>query len=188
MNPSTQQNNDSYFDKCFDLLAKIGEGSYSEVFKVRSKSDGKFYAIKKSNVPYRSEFYREVCCSVIARGKFYYFIFINSLQRSLDEVRNFEIFSDNENCVTFYKAWEQNGHLYMQLELCENLESYIKTLKNVNEHFYWRVFVDILLAVKALHDHNLIHLDIKLENILIDEDGVCKLSDFGLVINEQRVR
>lgn len=51
---------DSYFDKCFDLLAKIGEGSFSEVFKVRSKEDGKLYAIKKSNTPYRSEFYREV--------------------------------------------------------------------------------------------------------------------------------
>ncbi len=57
---TAQQSSDSYFDKCFVLLAKIGEGSFSEVFKVRSKEDGKLYAIKKSNIPYRSEFYREV--------------------------------------------------------------------------------------------------------------------------------
>lgn len=57
---AAQQNSDSYFDRCFVLLAKIGEGSFSEVFKVRSKEDGKLYAIKKSNIPYRSEFYREV--------------------------------------------------------------------------------------------------------------------------------
>ncbi|KAG4071832.1 hypothetical protein HA402_005993 [Bradysia odoriphaga] len=158
-------NFDSYFDKCFDLLAKIGEGSFSEVFKVRSKEDGKLYAIKKSNTPYRSEFYRE---------------------RSLDEVRNFELFSENANCVKFYKAWEQNGYLYIQLELCESIESHMKDLKNVNEDFYWSVLVDILLAMKALHDRDLIHLDIKLDNILVDEDNVCKLSDFGLVTNEKK--
>lgn len=56
------KNSDSYFDKCFVSLEKIGEGSFSEVFKVRSKEDGKLYAIKKSNRPYRSEFYREVSC------------------------------------------------------------------------------------------------------------------------------
>lgn len=76
----------------------------------------------------------------------------------------------------------------MQLELCETIESYVKDLKNVEESFYWGVLVDILLAVKALHDRNLIHLDIKLDNILIGEDNVCKLSDFGLVINESQVK
>jgi membrane-associated tyrosine- and threonine-specific cdc2-inhibitory kinase len=75
----------------------------------------------------------------------------------------------------------------MQLELCETLESYMKDLKNVKEDFYWSVLLDILLAVKALHDRDLIHLDIKLENILIDGDNVCKLGDFGLVISTKEV-
>lgn len=34
-----------------------------------------------------------------------------------------------------------------------------------------------------MHDRNLIHLDIKLDNILITDDGVCKLADFGLVFD-----
>lgn len=119
---------------------------------------------------------------------FYSGVHCSHSQRSLDEVRNFEIFSDYENCVTFYKAWEQNGHLYMQLELCETIESYMKDLKNVKDDFYWSVLLDILLAVKALHDRDLIHLDIKLDNILIDENNVCKLSDFGLVVSEKQVR
>lgn len=75
----------------------------------------------------------------------------------------------------------------MQLELCETLESRIKNMKNINEDFYWGVLLDILLAVKALHDRDLIHLDIKLDNILIDKDNVCKLCDFGLVISAQKV-
>lgn len=76
----------------------------------------------------------------------------------------------------------------MQLELCKTIESYVKYRKNVDENFYWGVLLDILLALKALHGRNLIHMDIKLDNILIDENNVCKLCDFGLVVSEKEVR
>ena len=41
--------------------------------------------------------------------------------------------------------------------------------------------------MKHLHDHNLIHLDIKLENILVALDGRYKLGDFGLVVDVSKV-
>ena len=43
--------------------------------------------------------------------------------------------------------------------------------------------MDLLLAVEHLHDHGLIHMDIKPENIFIGRDGRAKLGDFGLVID-----
>ena len=43
-------------------------------------------------------------------------------------------------------------------------------------------------AVRHLHKHRLAHLDIKPENILIGNDGLLKLADFGLVINLGDVR
>ena len=42
-------------------------------------------------------------------------------------------------------------------------------------------------AIQHLHDNDLIHLDVKPENILLSMDGVCKLGDFGLVVNMKEV-
>lgn len=153
---------ESYFEQCFEVVDRIGEGSFGEVFKVRSKEDGQLYAVKKSLQLYRGE---------------------QSRQEKIEEVRRYEQFSEHENCITLHNAWEQNDLLYMQLELCKcNLETYVmQTNVQLSETEVWNILVDLLLAVKALHDQNLIHLDIKLENIMISEDNVCKLGDFGLV-------
>lgn len=137
------------------------------MFKVRSKEDGRLYAIKKSKKLYRGEFSR---------------------QERINEVRQHEKFSQNEHCITLYKAWEQNDLLYMQLELCKtNLEIFSLKNENISEDRIWDILVDILLALKGLHDQNLIHLDIKLENIMINADNVCKLGDFGLVMDLNQV-
>lgn len=159
---------ESYFEQCFEMLAKIGEGSFGEVFKVRSKEDGRLYAVKKSLQLYRGECYR---------------------QERLEEVRRYEQFSAHEHCITLYRAWEQNDLLFMQLELCQgSLESLLAQQKQLlPEARVWQILVDLLLGLKALHDQNLIHLDIKLDNVMIAEDNVCKLGDFGLVVDLNRV-
>lgn len=158
---------ETFFDQCFEVIAKIGEGSFGEVFKVRSKEDGRLYAIKRSIQLYRGESYR---------------------QERLEEVRRYEQFSEHDHCITLYRAWEQSDLLYMQLELCKgSLETLLAEQKFVPEARLWEILVDLLLGLKALHDQNLIHLDIKLDNVMVDENDVCKLGDFGLVIDLQRV-
>ncbi|XP_011184370.1 membrane-associated tyrosine- and threonine-specific cdc2-inhibitory kinase [Zeugodacus cucurbitae] len=158
--------NETYFEQCFTRLAKIGEGSFGEVFKVRSNEDGRMYAIKMSKELYRSENYR---------------------QERLEEVRRYEQFSGHANFVQFYRAWEQNDRLYMQMELCrESLDRYLVRRQHIPEDTIWNILLDLLLALKNLHDRNLIHLDIKLDNVLIGDDDSCKLADFGLVIDVDR--
>jgi novel protein kinase C epsilon type len=39
---------------------------------------------------------------------------------------------------------------------------------------------EITLAVQFLHQHGILHRDLKLENVLVGSDGHCKIADFGL--------
>uniref|UniRef100_A0A182JR74 Membrane-associated tyrosine- and threonine-specific cdc2-inhibitory kinase n=1 Tax=Anopheles christyi TaxID=43041 RepID=A0A182JR74_9DIPT len=154
---------ETYYEQCFEQLTKVGEGSFGEVFKVRSRTDGRLYAVKKSKTYFRSSQCRQLC---------------------LEEVRRYEQFSDHENCVKLYQAWEQDDRLYMQMELCrENLEVYAREQQHLSDERIWSILLDLLLALKSLHDRNLIHLDIKLDNILVTDDGTCKLADFGIVFD-----
>uniref|UniRef100_A0A182N4B6 Membrane-associated tyrosine- and threonine-specific cdc2-inhibitory kinase n=1 Tax=Anopheles dirus TaxID=7168 RepID=A0A182N4B6_9DIPT len=154
---------ETYYEQCFEQLTKVGEGSFGEVFKVRSRTDGRLYAVKKSKTFFRSTQSRQLC---------------------LEEVRRYEQFSDHENCVKLYHAWEQDDRLYMQMELCrENLEVFAREQQQLPDERIWSILVDLLLALKSLHDRNLIHLDIKLDNILVTDDGTCKLADFGIVFD-----
>lgn len=151
-------------------MEKLGEGSFGEVFKVRSRDDGHYYAIKKSKQFFRGEQYRSC---------------------RLEEVRRYEQFSNHEHCVTLYKAWEEDDRLFMQMELCQSsMEDFAcehaSKNKLVPESDVWSFLVDLLLALQGLHEQNLVHLDIKLDNILITEDGICKLADFGLVFDLNR--
>lgn len=158
-----ETSNELYFDQCFEVVCKLGVGSFGEVFKVRSKEDGKYYAVKRSRERFKGE---------------------SDRQRKLEEVKKHEELPKHPNCIYFIKAWEERQHLYIQTELCEtSLSNYTEQNHEVPESVVWNYLVDLIQAIKHLHDHDLIHLDIKPANIFISKDNICKLGDFGLVLN-----
>lgn len=115
-----------YYEHCFEQISKIGEGSFGEVFKVKSREDGQYYAIKISKYLFRNETYR---------------------QERLEEVRRYEEFSEHEHCVTLYKAWQQEDRLYMQMELCRSsLEAYVTENGAISESMVWSILLDLLLV------------------------------------------
>lgn len=152
-----------YFEQEFESICKIGMGSFGEVYKVKCKEDGKLYAVKRSHERFRGECDR---------------------RRKLEEVAKHETLPPHPNCVTFYRAWEERQRLYIQTELCKiSFSEYTDQHHDMMEEGIWNFLVDLLMAVKHLHDHNLIHMDIKPENIFISYDNICKLGDFGLVLD-----
>ena len=85
-----------YMEQCFEVEAKIGEGSFGEVFKARSKEDGKYYAIKRSRGAFRGT---------------------SDRKEKLGEVAKLEKMKPHPNCVEFFLAWEEKKHLYIQTEV-----------------------------------------------------------------------
>lgn len=49
---SMDLNNSTYFEREFELCTTLGQGSFGDVFKVRSRSDGQTYAIKRTKAPF----------------------------------------------------------------------------------------------------------------------------------------
>lgn len=80
------------------------------------------------------------------------------------------------NCVHFYQSWEENGRLYQQFELCEtSLADLSDKVHEFSEELMWSYLVDLLLALNHLHEHNLIHMDIKPENIFLGRVAINTL-------------
>lgn len=116
----------SYYDQCFDPVSKLGEGSFGEVYKVRSKEDGRFYAIKKTKECFRSVADRE---------------------QKVSEVRKYEKIPMHSNCIRLIQAWEQDEHVFLQMELgCQSLDVYADDNPHISESRLWNILLDVLLV------------------------------------------
>lgn len=86
------------------------------------------------------------------------------------------------NIAQVYESGEFNGNYYMVMEFCKGttLRNMLKHEKRIPEHKL-RVFADQLLsALEVAHAANIIHRDIKPDNIMVGTDNQIKLMDFGI--------
>ncbi|CEG35129.1 wee protein kinase [Plasmopara halstedii] len=163
----------NYFVDSFEKVQTIrwlGAGISADVFKVKDPLSGEFFAIKKSKQALRNERERDV----LARE-------IMILEKLTLSRHNFD------NIVRYYQAWQENEMFYLQMELCEGgtLQDLI-TMRNrelLPEYCLWNILRDIASGLKILSDYDIVHLDIKPDNIFVTEDGRLKIGDFGMAGN-----
>uniref|UniRef100_A0A7E5A0I1 non-specific serine/threonine protein kinase n=1 Tax=Panagrellus redivivus TaxID=6233 RepID=A0A7E5A0I1_PANRE len=155
---------DSYFHQAFKNIREIGRGSFGVVYSATANADGKAYAIKVSNHYYNSSARRD---------------------RALEEVRLHEFLPPHKNIVRFIMAWEERDRLYIQLELCkgQDLRQMHSSKNPVNEKQIWKWAEGFAKALKHLHENDVIHLDVKPDNMFIGFDGEVKLGDFGSAVD-----
>lgn len=140
-------------EQAFVIEAKIGEGSFGEVFRVRNREDGRRFAVKRAISKFRSEADRaaklgEVSSVPSLPGK---------AKRSCGvgvQVQKHEGLPPHPNLVGFVRAWEERGRLYIQTELCRSsLAAVSEAAHELPEPLLWQYLVDLLLAVQHLHNN-----------------------------------
>ena len=150
--------------KDFTILSIIGEGSFGKVYKAIHNKTKQEYAIKeiskldKNNQEGKTYFRRE--------------IEIMYKVHQCNIVRLFNHFEDDEYCY-FVMEYIENGHLFKQPFWIKN--------KSFPSDEVAKIMKDVIYAVYYLHNMEppIVHRDIKPENVLIDKNGVAKLTDFG---------
>ncbi|XP_019351041.1 membrane-associated tyrosine- and threonine-specific cdc2-inhibitory kinase isoform X2 [Alligator mississippiensis] len=154
---------ESFLRQCFQVLGHLGRGSFGEVYKVRSRADGRLYAVKRSVEPFRGAADRH---------------------RKLAEARRHGRVGRHPNCLGLARAWEERGQLYLQTELCPgSLLQHCEARGQPPPERRVRAWLwDLLRALQHVRVCGLVHLDVKPANVFLTARGVCKLGDFGLAL------
>ena len=150
----------------FIIEKQIGRGNFASVYLVKSKITNKVYAMKEikaerySNESQRKEVQKEI--------------------KLLDNL-------DHPHIITYFSSFSENGNFYIITEYLNggSLQDILKLAKEngrlINEEKLWDVLVQVLNGLCYLHyKKNIIHRDIKPDNILFDKDGNIKITDFGI--------
>ena len=108
-----------HFFKEFEKIEKIGEGEFGIAYRVKSKSTGQQWAVKKLKEEYKGVRDRDLRRQEVAKA-----FQICSVHEQTMNIFNMP---NSKYCVGIVEAWEEQGYLYICSELCElgNLNDYI---------------------------------------------------------------
>ena len=157
---------DNILDNRYSFISKVDSGTYGIIYTVKDiqKLDGKEYAAKIYK--FLNGVDREIEILIKVKELHNPFI-INIIDCGKGLIkRNGNIFEDKKYCILEYAPKK-------------DLLKYIAYSGKLEEKYSKVIFEKILKAVNAIHSKGIYHLDIKLQNILLDEKFEPKLSDFG---------
>ena len=147
----------------FEILKKIGNGSFSAVYKVRRKADNNIYALKKVKLLKLREKEKLAALNEVRILASIKSPFIISYKEAFIEE------SDKSLCIVMEYA--DGGDLYQKICL------YKKMNLLMEESDIWRIFIQMVKGLKILHDYKILHRDLKSANILLFNDGTAKIGD-----------
>jgi len=104
-----------------------------------------------------------------------------SRQKLMTEIRLHKSIH-HQNIVKFEHVFEDSDNVYIMLEFCQNqsMNELLKRRKNLTEFEVQCYVIQIVEALKYLHSNRIIHRDLKLGNMFLNDKMQIKLGDFGL--------
>lgn len=145
----------------FEIIKPISRGAFGRVFLAKKRITGDLFAIK---VLKKADMIRK-----------------NAVESILAE-RNILISARNPFVVRFYYSFTCRENLYLVMEYLNggDLYSLLRNIGCLGEQMAQLYIAELVLALEYLHSLNVIHRDLKPDNLLIARDGHVKLTDFGL--------
>ncbi len=107
--------------------------------------------------------------------------FREALERFLDEAKNLAQFNGRANIVNVFGYFEENNTAYYVMEFLDgiSLKDYIEKNGKMTVDVAAAVILDLLNGIGEVHEKGILHRDIAPDNIIITNDGVVKILDFG---------
>lgn len=147
--------------KRYAVLSKIGAGGMADVYKGRDQMLNRYVAIKVLKREYKEDanFVRK---------------FRSEAQAAAGLI--------HPNIVNVYDVGEDRGLYYMVMELVEGitLKEYIERKGRLSHKETISIAIQMCSGIGAAHKAEIIHRDIKPQNIIISKDGKVKVTDFGI--------
>ena len=146
----------------FDFLTVLGKGSFGRVCKVRDKKIGTLYA-----------------CKVLQKAALVKESQIRNVSREKSLLLNIR----HPYIVKLHAAFQTRGRLFLLFDFLSGGELFLHMTKcpkghfsEVRAQFY---IAEVSLAIQHLHSNNIVHRDLKAENLVLDAEGHVVLTDFG---------
>ncbi|KIM25538.1 hypothetical protein M408DRAFT_26090 [Serendipita vermifera MAFF 305830] len=148
--------------KDFDIIKPISKGIFGSVFLAKRKSTGEYFAIKvlqKANMLAKNQITNLKADRIILMKQ-----------------------ADSPFVVKLYFTFQSKDNLYFVMDYLNggDCAALIRALGSLPEELVLRYVAEILLGLEFLHEKGIAHRDMRPENILIDQNGHLRLTDFGL--------
>ena len=145
----------------YEILEKIGTGGMSDVYRAKDHKLNRMVAMKilrqefSENENFVSKFRTE---AQAAAGLMH------------------------PNIVNVYDVGDENGVYYIVMELVDGitLKKYIEEKNRLTVREAVSITIQVAMGLEAAHRNNVIHRDIKPQNIMISREGKVKVTDFGI--------
>ncbi|XP_025107809.1 serine/threonine-protein kinase Nek4-like [Pomacea canaliculata] len=147
----------------FERQKVIGKGSYGEVWLAQHKTDKKQYVLKRINLKHASV--RE--------------------RKSAEQEAKLLSKLKHPNIVSYKDSFESSeGLLYIAMQYCEGGDLYTRLKEQkgnpLEERQVVEWFVQIAMALQYMHERNILHRDLKTQNIFLTKSRIIKVGDLGI--------